>query len=152
MQTLPVLASSAGWVSTLRMPFAVAHLPGVRRRLLAETLDHEIARSIAYDAELVLTELVTNSLSHAQPLDGALQVAWGCWDGQLHVHVTDGGSHERPVVRDVAPTATRGRGLSIVRQLAKTWGVRELPSATTVWATLAMPRPPSWTSNPTGWV
>lgn len=151
MQTLPVLATSAGWVSTVRMPFTVADLPGVRRRLLAEALRNDVARSTAYDAEIVLAELVTNSLSHARPLDGGLQVAWGCWDGRLHIHVTDGGSPERPAVQEATSTATRGRGLSIVRQLAQAWGVRVLPSATTVWATLALPQLPAPSREPTAW-
>ncbi len=152
MPTLPVLSACAGWMSTVRMPFAAECLPPIRSRLLAEVLEHDIAELTAHDAELVLAEFVSNSLRYAQPLRGGLQIVWGCWDDCLHIHVTDGGSTSRPVVQTVGPTATRGRGLSLVRNVTSAWGVQQQPSATTVWATLEVSHTRSWASEPAGWV
>ncbi len=150
MQALPVLSASAGWVSTVQMPFAAECLAPVRSRLLAEASEHDIATTTAQDAELVLAEFVSNSLRYARPLRGGLQIAWGCWGDHLHIHVTDGGSTSRPTVQTVGPTATRGRGLSLVRNVTSAWGVQQQPRATTVWATLEVPHTRSWASEPAG--
>lgn len=137
MRSLPHPASPASWISTARMPFTLESLPPLRRRLLTDIQAHDISEDAAYDAALVLAELVSNALKHAQPLDdGGLELEWGCWDDQLHVHVTDGGASTDPRVGRSGPAATGGRGLSIVREVATDWGVEHQPATTTVWASL----------------
>lgn len=134
---LAVATDTSTWVSTTRMDFRVECLPPVRRRLMAEVVEHHIAEDAGYDAALVLAELVSNALRHGRPMDdGQLQVSWGCWDDQLHVHVTDGGTSSSPEAGAVGPAATSGRGLSIVKAVSSAWGVQRQGSATTVWAAL----------------
>lgn len=137
---VPDRGAPSSWVSTAQMPFTVESLPPLRRRLLTDVHAHDITEDAAYDAALVLAELVSNALKHARPLrDGGLQLAWGCWDDHLHVRVTDGGASTAPLAEVSGPAATSGRGLSIVREVATEWGVERQPAATTVWATLPAP-------------
>lgn len=136
----PDPAASNSWKSTARMPFTVESLPRLRRRLLTDIQAHHVSEDAAYDAALVLAELVSNALQHARPLaDGGLQLVWGCWDGHLQVRVTDGGASTDPRAGLSGPAATSGRGLSIVREVATEWGVDHQPAATTVWASLPAP-------------
>jgi len=107
---------------------------------MADFVDHDIAVDARHDAALVLSELVSNALKHARPLDdGSLGLAWGCWDNHLHVQVTDGGADTEPAVRRPAPDSTGGRGLSIVRAVSTAWGVEHDVASTTVWASLRAP-------------
>ena len=49
------------------------------------------------DARVVISELVANSVRHAQPLsDGQILVSWTLEDRGLQLSVTDGGSGTRP--------------------------------------------------------
>ena len=129
--------SGPSWQSEMQMPFKAEALPLVRRQLLAEVRAHHIDDDVAYDAALVLSELVSNALRHASPLrEGVLSVEWGCWDDQLHICVTDGGATTEPHVAPAAPHATGGRGLAIVRAVCLEWGLDRTPAATTVWASL----------------
>lgn len=133
-------AVSSSWRSTARVPFTVESLPPLRQRLQTDIRAHHISADAAYDAALVMAELVTNALQHARPMgDGGLQLAWGCWDGYLHVRVTDGGASTNPQPSMSGPAATSGRGLSIVREVATEWGVEHVGAGTTVWACLPAP-------------
>lgn len=125
------------WSETARMPFAVESLPSVRHQLLADVSEHHVADEAAYDAALVLAELVSNALKYAKPLgDGSLHLQWGYWDDSLHVQVTDGGATTEPDVKEPEPTATSGRGLAIVDAISAAWGVERGPARTTVWVML----------------
>ncbi|MET9292220.1 ATP-binding protein [Streptomyces sp. NPDC003077] len=69
---------------------------------------------------------------------------WAAWrvdaHRQLTISVTDGGGPTRPQPATPSITAHGGRGLAIIRTLAKDWGVRdEEPGEVTVWAVLALP-------------
>ena len=78
------------------------------------------------EAEIVVSELVSNAIRHARPLaDGNLRVHWKVKGGVVEVEVTDGGgdSTPRPAPRTI--WAPSGRGLRIVRSLAHEWGVTE---------------------------
>ncbi|MEW1673541.1 ATP-binding protein [Streptomyces noursei] len=80
--------------------------------------------------------------------DGSLSVGAGAtvraaWridgQGRLIVAVTDGGGPTRPVPATPSVTARGGRGLAIIRSLAKDWGVRDsAPGEVTVWAALSL--------------
>ncbi|MFF4603997.1 ATP-binding protein [Streptomyces sp. NPDC001339] len=59
--------------------------------------------------------------------------------GRLTVAVTDGGGPTRPLPATPSVTAHGGRGLAIIRSLAKDWGVRDTATGeVTVWAVLSL--------------
>jgi anti-sigma regulatory factor (Ser/Thr protein kinase) len=86
------------------------------------------------DAQLVVSELATNAVMHAgSPFsvsvryDGsAIRIAVHDWNPML------------PVLRNGGPAAPSGRGLHLVRMLARDWGVERSPDGKTVWAELAL--------------
>lgn len=89
------------------------------------------------DAMLVLSELVSNAVNHAEALpDGDLLVRWSIDDRVLHIDVTDGGATTRPNAVVAAVSAMGGRGLDIVRTVSRQWGVTEASDSVTVWADL----------------
>jgi anti-sigma regulatory factor (Ser/Thr protein kinase) len=86
------------------------------------------------DADLALllaSELSTNAVHHAKtPFTVAISHDR---DGNLTVEVHD---HDPslPVIKDVGPTALRGRGLRIVDEFSQAWGVTMLhDDGKTVW-------------------
>jgi anti-sigma regulatory factor (Ser/Thr protein kinase) len=86
------------------------------------------------DAELVISELVTNALRHGL---GDIVVRTSLADGDLlQVSVTDSGP-ELPALQPVDPGRVGGVGLRIVDRLASEWGVAPFPGGKTVWAILA---------------
>ena len=70
----------------------------------------------------------------------SVRAAWRIdGQGRLVVAVTDGGGPTRPVPATPSVTARGGRGLAIIRSLAKDWGVRDsAPGEVTVWAALSL--------------
>jgi anti-sigma regulatory factor (Ser/Thr protein kinase) len=99
------------------------------------------ARGVAHpaidDAVLVLSEILSNALKHAKPLEaGKIRVSWDLDSGSLRVEVTDGGSPTRPQAARPSLSAVGGRGLGIVSSLVSDWGVSRVPGETTVWAEL----------------
>lgn len=105
------------------------------RRLTATTLDG-VADGLADDAELVVTELVTNAVLHgASPIH--LRVR-----GRRHrvrIEVSDSGQSLplRPHRRSDGMT---GRGLEVIESLATSWGMEPTAEGKLVWAELGRPR------------
>ena len=88
------------------------------------------------DAVLLVSELVTNALLHAQ---AAVRVTLYRHDEGLWVSVTDGGAG-RIVRRQAEPTDTIGRGLEIVDRMSGAWGVLTEPETKSVWFELTAAR------------
>lgn len=88
------------------------------------------------DAELVLSELVTNAVRYGA--SGDIRVTLAAHRDQLTIRVGDGS----PAMHHV-PTPTggeeRGRGLVIVGALSTEWGVSPAGVGKQVWAHLAVP-------------
>lgn len=86
----------------------------------------------AHDADIVVSELVTNALVH-----GVGRITLGLWlaEGRIHGLVADGGSeiHARLSHRDHGFGVCRGLG--IVDAIADRWGVAD--GASYVWFELA---------------
>jgi anti-sigma regulatory factor (Ser/Thr protein kinase) len=98
------------------------------------------------DAMLVVSELVSNSVRHADPLSGGeITVRWSVAADVLHLAITDGGARTQPRAGVAALSATGGRGLDIVRSVSRQWGVTEGAGSVTVWVEL-----PRHTSGPPG--
>lgn len=87
------------------------------------------------DAQLVCTELVSNSIEHASgPRAVRIDVTT---DGTMSVEVDDS-SPEAPLTPGVSRLgAVRGRGLMLVNAMSR-WGVRRRDSGKTVWAVLSI--------------
>lgn len=94
------------------------------------------------DANVIVSELLSNALRHARPLpSGELRVTWTRSANEVEVAVSDGGATTEPRRGQPALSSLGGRGLGIVEALAERWGVRHENGATTVWAILRPAHP-----------
>ena len=87
--------------------------------------------------ELIVSELVTNSIVHSRSgYDGGMVTVAIAGGGRwARVAVTDDGSLELPRLRSMDFSAESGRGLHLVDALAATWGWHRSPAGgTTTWA------------------
>lgn len=129
-----------GLVRTARIPWALEAGAEARRVVVLDLSARGLGEAIIDEVELVLSELVANSLRHASPLgDGTLRVHWKAKNDVVEIEVSDGGGQTTPAVRRPAPWAPSGRGLRIVRSLAHEWGVVEERGMVTVWAAIGGP-------------
>ncbi|MEV4507978.1 ATP-binding protein [Dactylosporangium sp. NPDC049525] len=84
-------------------------------------------------AVMVGHELVANALRHGMP-PAALRLRRR--EGAVLIEVGDA-SPALPRITDIDnETSTSGRGMFIVSRLARSWGVRPLPTGKVVWAEL----------------
>jgi serine/threonine-protein kinase RsbW len=124
----------------MRVPFAASTVSVVRRDLRGWMRERGTPSDRIDDALVVLSELVANSVRHAQPLaDGCLLVGWVMEGDGLRISVTDGGSPTTaPHPVDAPVSATSGRGMSIVETLVSDWWLETSPSRATVHTMLAL--------------
>lgn len=118
---------------------AATRVTGIARRVMAHQLtEHGAQRDLIEDAELVLSELVTNALQHGdlEP-DDDLEVSWALTSGRLRLSVLDGGTAGDLVAQAAPDGALSGRGLAIVDCLCERWSV-DHEDGTRVTADLAM--------------
>lgn len=74
------------------------------------------------DVQLVVSELVTNSVRHSGSEEPIQLRAW--WrSGGLKVEVADGGAGFEPGPRTAAGNEEGGRGLLILESVADRWGI-----------------------------
>jgi anti-sigma regulatory factor (Ser/Thr protein kinase) len=107
---------------------------GVARAELRRWL-HERGCIAADDAALVLSELVTNAMVHAQ---AGCTIEMELDDDCLRLAVRDP-SPAPPVTGVVGPRDIGGRGLHVVRAIATAWGWEPTIDGKTVWARLDAP-------------
>lgn len=125
---------------TLRVWHHAASVPTTRHALVADLRSIDVAPEVVDEAEIVVSELVSNSVRHAEPLpDGRLRVHWQVKGGVVELDVTDAGSGGVPRPQSPSPYSTSGRGLRIVRSIAHEWGVLDDDRGRTVWVTLGGP-------------
>lgn len=111
-----------------------------RRALTSELRAQGVDPVVVGESEIVLSELVTNAVRHAQPLaDGGIRVTWSVHGGVVEIDVTDGGGPTFPSPAPRSVWSAGGRGLRIVGSLAHEWGVRENGPGNTVWASIGGP-------------
>ena len=71
------------------------------------------AREVIEDGRVVISELVANSVRHAQPLsDGSILISWARDRKGIRISVTDGGSTSRPRTVRASASAVSGRGMA----------------------------------------
>ena len=85
-------------------------------------------RNIVADLELVISELVANSLEHGR---GTIQLTVEHSIAAIQGSVTDDGHGFAYTPPDFSSQAPRGRGLAIVDALVTRWGI--CPGSTQVW-------------------
>ncbi|MFI2185100.1 SpoIIE family protein phosphatase [Streptomyces sioyaensis] len=110
-------------------PSAVAH---IRATAVRKLIEWGLADA-AFTAELILSELVTNSIRYAA---GPIRVRL-IRDASLICEVSDRSSTS-PHLRQAATTDEGGRGLFLVAQLAERWGTRYTTSGKVIWTEQAL--------------
>jgi serine/threonine-protein kinase RsbW len=120
---------------TLRVPYAASSVAEARHRLIDWMSQNGMSTEEMDDARIVISELIANSIRHAQPLpDGDLEVQWQLGHGGLDLSVTDGGGISRPRKVDAPSSAVAGRGMAIVDSLSLRWWADRTRSRSTVHA------------------
>ena len=100
------------------------------RRFVSHTLqDWGLKGAPVADAELMVSELVTNVVLH---LRECATVTVERSDGHVRVAVADP-STTLPALRAYEPEAVTGRGLLLVDRIADRWGVEQSGRGKTVW-------------------
>jgi anti-sigma regulatory factor (Ser/Thr protein kinase) len=94
------------------------------RRWVRSQLDGQLGESGADDLALIVSELVTTSVVHANvgPHE-TVGLECAVLPGRLRVTVTDPGSHLEPRPLSTDDHAAGGYGLTIVEALSSAWGV-----------------------------
>jgi serine/threonine-protein kinase RsbW len=119
------------------LPFHLISVPRARRLVTQTLLERRVPPEVVADTRSVVSELVGNALRHARPLsDGGIEVTLLVDDASILVSVSDGGAATVPSVVSPAPMARSGRGLGIVHNLTRDWGVRESSAGNTVFGLL----------------
>ena len=103
------------------------------RRFVRETFaGWGISRAVD-DALIVVSELVTNAITHA---DSPCQVRLSIDDTSVRVEVLDDGVGT-PDPQPPSPTSEHGRGLHLISALTAAWGIEQIPDdGKIVWAEL----------------
>jgi serine/threonine-protein kinase RsbW len=110
--------------------------PATARAAVAAWLSPQVADQVLNDAQLLVSELVTNSVRHAQlASDATVRVSVEICDGFVRLEVEDPGD---VAIGAVAPNREQGGGfgLFLVEALAQRWGSNH-DGTTCVWAELA---------------
>jgi len=106
------------------------------RAALGDAFSGQISDPVLADAQLLLSELVTNSVRHAGLPDAQLvHVAAWVGDDRLRLEVRDAGASGAVALRE--PDHQGGYGLHLVDALSQQWGVMR-GDVTCVWAELQL--------------
>lgn len=118
------------WLTALSLTSGYAGVGTARRFVCVNLAAHQLVY-LQDRIELVVSELVTNALMHAQP-----PVILSMQEQELSVLVTvSDSSPALPNVRPHTVTGSSGRGLSIVHQVTDAWGANSrLDGGKSVWA------------------
>ena len=108
--------------------------PTMARRLVVATTVGWGLASLSADAELVVSELVTNALLHA-PGPESFELCVVRRPGGIRLELADGSSIA-PVIRELEDGRPGGRGLRIVQTIAVAWGHDEEGGGKRVWVEL----------------
>ncbi|MFI0448921.1 SpoIIE family protein phosphatase [Actinomadura sp. 6N118] len=118
-------------VATWGVPADPARVADARKQATKQLTDWGLDDS-AFVTELIVSELVTNAIRHAE---GPIQLRL-IRDRTLICEVSDG-SATAPHLRQARAFDEGGRGLLLVAQLTQRWGTRQTPHGKTIWAEVA---------------
>lgn len=124
---------------TISLPFAPSSVSLARVQLVEWMVAQGGSGDQVDDARLIISELVANSIRHAQPLpDGNLGISWSLDPRGVQVAVTDGGSATQPRRVDAPASALAGRGMALVEDISISWWAERTRARSTVYAVLSM--------------
>ncbi|MEW2614581.1 SpoIIE family protein phosphatase [Streptomyces sp. NPDC047880] len=115
-------------VATWAVPSEPSAVAQTRKDVVAQ-LERWGLSDAVFVTELVVSELVTNAIRHAEP---PVQLRL-IHDSTLICEVSDGGS-TAPHLRRARIYDEGGRGLLLVAQLTERWGTRQSGTGKTIWA------------------
>ncbi|WP_084964157.1 ATP-binding protein [Thermoactinospora rubra] len=131
------LASGVFWRAYTLSPVKAA-VPAartwVRQMLKRWDLAHFVER-----AELLVSELLTNAITHASANGASVGIVLTYGSGTLRLEVRDRNASKLPVPHEPVADAERGRGLRIVGVYADRWAVDITRDGKTVWCELDAP-------------
>ncbi|MET7730399.1 SpoIIE family protein phosphatase [Streptomyces sp. NPDC005402] len=130
-------ALDASQVATWEIPADPSVVARVRKAAVAQVEAWGLDDA-AFVTELVVSELVTNAIRHAEP---PIQLRL-IHDNTLICEVSDA-SNTAPHLRRARTYDEGGRGLLLVAQLTQRWGTRQSTQGKTIWAEQTFePAPP----------
>ncbi|MFF8971152.1 SpoIIE family protein phosphatase [Streptomyces sp. NPDC014995] len=109
---------------------------GRARAVVREQLHHWGLPRLAYSAELMAGELVTNAVRHSHSRPVTLRLV----RGETLLCEVDDDDHELPTLLNAGPGDEFGRGLRVVSTLARAWGTSRTGDGKSVWFELTLPR------------
>jgi anti-sigma regulatory factor (Ser/Thr protein kinase) len=142
-------ASNGTGDGDMHEPLALdARAPAAARIVVADALRGRVAASVLADVQLVMSELVTNSVRHSAASAGGVVVRVQLTGTMVRLEVEDLGRGGVPAPRPPDLKGGGGFGLNLVQALSERWGLEHvLAGGTRVWAQL--PRAPLTAPAPT---
>lgn len=105
--------------------------------LLRHAVREHLGSDASPDAELCVSELLTNVITHlGEGTPVTLRITGSGRATRTRVELTDPDPHAWPVPRQAAGTDESGRGLALLDAVALRWGVDQGPRTKTVWCEL----------------
>ncbi|WP_328733876.1 SpoIIE family protein phosphatase [Streptomyces bobili] len=120
-------------VATWDLPSDPAAVAGARAEVLARLAAWHLD-DVAFTAELVVSELITNAIRYGQPPIQLRLIR----EAALICEVSDSSS-TAPHLRRARTFDEGGRGLLLVAQFAQRWGTRHRAEGKTIWAEIEVP-------------
>ncbi|MBG0851253.1 SpoIIE family protein phosphatase [Streptomyces spinoverrucosus] len=109
---------------------------GRARAVVREQLHEWRLANLADNAELMVSELVTNAVRHSHRGPVELRLV----RGDTLLCEVDDDDHDLPTLLSAGPGDETGRGLRVVSTLAREWGASRTGAGKTVWFELTLPR------------
>lgn len=130
--------STPGRLSETRLRIEVG-APGAARSIVARELDGRVAGAVLASAQLLVSELVTNSVRHSGGTSAQVIVLRvELTPTSIRLEVEDPGDANAVVLRPPDVESGGGFGLNLVRALSERWGRERLAGGgACVWAELA---------------
>jgi serine phosphatase RsbU (regulator of sigma subunit)/anti-sigma regulatory factor (Ser/Thr protein kinase) len=125
-------ALDTGQVATWDLPSDPAAVAGARDQVSRRLADWGL-QEVAFTAELVVSELVTNAIRYGAPPIQLRLIR----DTVLICEVSDG-SGTAPLMRRARTFDEGGRGLLLVAQFAERWGTRHRAGGKSIWAEISI--------------
>jgi anti-sigma regulatory factor (Ser/Thr protein kinase) len=136
----PLGVIPSGLVESFEVSLAAGvQAPAAARAAVIAWMAGHVSQTMLADAQLLVGELVANSVRHAEaPADAVVSVRAQIRADVLCLEVEDGGTSGSIVRRAPDPSYGGGFGLNVVEVLSRRWGVNR-DAGTRVWAELAFP-------------